>query len=184
MILSKTPSMRTSSASPQSADSLGLGRMFGTALLSLAFVGCAMGPCRQVRNPEMAAQQQSPARPLADPTSGGAPIDAAITREAASSSSARKAKPSVGKEGKEATVFVFKPDGSKQCEENTGVAPEAMEKKDLGGIKVLSRDKRNDGMMHVQVCGRATGQVNVYEIPAGMLKEVETRGFKKFEKSP
>lgn len=75
------------------------------------------------------------------------------------------------------SVFIFKADGSLQCGEAKGLAAEEMEK-ELKGIKVLSREKRSDGMMHIQVCGSPTGMINVYEIPAAALPDAEKRGFK------
>ena len=75
------------------------------------------------------------------------------------------------------TVLVSKADGSLQCG-SKGLSTEEMEKQ-LKGIKILSRDKRPDGKMHIQVCGSPTGTVNVYEIPVSSLSEAETRGFKK-----
>ena len=80
----------------------------------------------------------------------------------------------------ESRVFVGKADGSLQCGMAKGRALEDMEK-DLQGIQVFSRSKRPDGKMHIQVCGSATGMLNVYEIPASSLKDAERRGFKKFE---
>lgn len=62
-----------------------------------------------------------------------------------------------------------------------GLSPEEMEKQ-LSGIRVFSRDKRSDGLMHIQVCGQATGMINVFEIPVANLKEAEGRGFKKLER--
>ncbi|MES2962418.1 MAG: hypothetical protein V4760_00915, partial [Bdellovibrionota bacterium] len=47
--------------------------------------------------------------------------------------------------------------------------------------QVFSRDKRADGLMHIQVCGSPTGQINVYEIPVSALKEAEGKGFKKLD---
>ena len=78
------------------------------------------------------------------------------------------------------TVLVSKPDGSLQCGMGKAISPEDMEKQ-LAGIKVISREKRSDGLMHVQVCGSPTGMLNIYEIPATSLKDAEAKGFKKFE---
>ncbi len=75
------------------------------------------------------------------------------------------------------TVFVYKPDGSLQCEQRKGVATEEMEKQ-LAGIRVISRDKRHDGLMHIQACGTPTGMINVFEIPEASLKDAESKGFK------
>ena len=76
------------------------------------------------------------------------------------------------------SVFVYKVDGSLQCGAAKGLSLEEMEKQ-LRGLPVLSRDKRPDGKMHIQVCGSPTGLINVFEINDQSLKEAEARGFKK-----
>ena len=77
-------------------------------------------------------------------------------------------------------ILVGKADGSKQCEANSGVAPEVMEK-DLTGIQVYNRSKHSDGRMHSQVCGAPTGKMNVYEIDATSQAAAEKLGFKRVE---
>ncbi len=81
----------------------------------------------------------------------------------------------------DATLLIYRPDGSLQCGAAKGVAPQEMEDKQLQGIHVYSRERRPDGLMHIQICGAPTGIINVFEIPASSLKEAENRGFKKFE---
>lgn len=76
-------------------------------------------------------------------------------------------------------VLVARPDGSLQCGMHKGLSAEEMEK-ELKGIKVYSRSKKPDGKMHIQVCGSATGTMNVYEIPESSLTDAENRGFKRF----
>lgn len=77
------------------------------------------------------------------------------------------------------TVRVFKPDGSKQCE-GGGVELADMEKQ-LKGIRIVSREKANDGKMRIQMCGADTGQINVYEIPSGDLAKAQKAGFKEWK---
>lgn len=79
-----------------------------------------------------------------------------------------------------ARIRVYKPDGSRQCENRPGKAVEVMER-ELAGIAVHAREKRKDGLMHIQVCGSPTGVVNLYEIDSSFLKQAEERGFKRFE---
>lgn len=134
---------------------LGLG-----AVLLLA--SCANRPCRELRYPELATQQEAGARPAMQGPSG--------TTAPAALNTARGEK----------TVVVYKPDGSLQCQMGQAVKPEEMEKQ-LSGMTVLSRAKRPDGLMHIQVCGQPTGMINVYEVHASSLLEAERRGFKKFE---
>ncbi len=77
-------------------------------------------------------------------------------------------------------VRVYKSDGSRQCEKRTGRSVESMER-ELAGIPVHHREKRSDGLMHIQVCGSPTGMINIYEIDSSNLKKAEERGFKKWE---
>ena len=75
------------------------------------------------------------------------------------------------------TVFVFKSDGSLQCGMGQRVPLKEMAK-ELGDIKIYSSSNKHDGMMHIQVCGSSTGQVNIYEIAEANLKQAISRGFK------
>lgn len=77
------------------------------------------------------------------------------------------------------TILVYKPDGSLQCGMGKGLSAEDMEKQ-LAGLGVTARSKREDGMMHIQACGQATGMANVYEIPESSLAVAEKRGFRRF----
>ena len=77
-------------------------------------------------------------------------------------------------------VRIYKPDGSKQCEKRGAVGVDAMER-ELSGIPVFARDKRSDGLMHVQVCGSPTGMINTFEIELKNLKKAEERGFRRLE---
>lgn len=91
-----------------------------------------------------------------------------------------------GRDGKAVTVnsaklkiFVYKYDGSKQCEQGTGTDLKAMAA-ELSSIKVFSMSKKSDGQIRVQVCGALTGMANVYEISSGDLAKAEALGFKKW----
>jgi hypothetical protein len=123
--------------------------------LALLLSACANGPCRQLRHPELAGPGQGAAP--ATPTEAKKP-DAAPTAPAS-------------------TVLIYKEDGSLQCKAAKGLSLEEMEKQ-LAPIKVYSRDKRDDGLMHIQVCGSPTGMINVYEIPGSAQKDAEKKGFK------
>ncbi|MFN3455034.1 MAG: hypothetical protein ACK41T_08755 [Pseudobdellovibrio sp.] len=74
-------------------------------------------------------------------------------------------------------VKVYKLDGSKQCEQGTGLSLGEMAKQ-LGDITVFSSTKQHDGLMRTQVCGQDTGQCNVFEISATDLGSAEKLGFK------
>ena len=73
-------------------------------------------------------------------------------------------------------VLVYKYDGSLQCGAGKVISLAEMQK-DLGGIKVFSRKRKQDGLMHIQVCGAATGSANVYEILSSDLKKAKAKGF-------
>jgi hypothetical protein len=151
-------------------------RKFSILALSIAaaalsgFSACTNAPCRQLKHPELAM-------PSPTPTPADAPVDGANpATPAANSGAIVMTDSSAATDGR---VLVGRPDGSLQCGMAKGKSPEEMEK-ELDGIKVYARSKRPDGRMHIQVCGSPTGQLNVYEIPTGSLKEAERRGFKKF----
>jgi hypothetical protein len=76
-------------------------------------------------------------------------------------------------------VFVFKPDGSVQCDSNGKISLDAM-KKDLAGIEIFSAENKHDGMMRIQVCGAPTGFCNVYEISEKDLEKANGLGFRKW----
>jgi len=76
-------------------------------------------------------------------------------------------------------VFVYKYDGSKQCEKGTGTELKSMAA-ELSSIKVFSMSKKSDGQIRVQVCGALTGMANVYEISSADLAKAEALGFKKW----
>lgn len=81
------------------------------------------------------------------------------------------------------TVWVSKPDGSKQCQQEGIVALTAMQKElTEAGIKVLGMKKENDGKMHMQMCGADTGALNVFEISVADLKKAEELKFQQFNK--
>ena len=76
-------------------------------------------------------------------------------------------------------IFVYKYDGSKQCEQGTGTDLKTMSA-ELSSVKIFSMSKKSDGQMRVQVCGALTGMANVYEISAADLAKAESLGFKKW----
>lgn len=147
--------------------------VFRLGFVAAVFIlsACANHPCVHMRNPELAAQSGSEA--AVQPSSSTAPTPIPAMTPSKESAAKMSAKPAVSN-----TVLVFKADGSLQCGQGKGLAIEEMEK-ELKGIKVLSRDKRPDGKMHIQLCGSPTGMINVFEISEKNLKDAEARGFKK-----
>ena len=130
-------------------------------ILAAATIGCASGNCRQLAN-EQTRVQENPAPPAAAP----AP-------------SKRKKALLPVPAAKEETVLVYKYDGSLQCGMGTAIPVEKMEK-EIAELGVQSREKKSDGMMHIQVCGQPTGMVNTYTIPLSKLPQAEKRGFRRW----
>jgi len=90
----------------------------------------------------------------------------------------KKWKVKVSKAG-EAKVWVFRPDGSKQC----GMAPaqlspeQAAERLRTAGVMVHQFRLGNDGMMRTAVCGSDTGDTVEVEISKMDLPKAQARGF-------
>ena len=77
------------------------------------------------------------------------------------------------------TLFVFKPDGTIQCDKFQGVALDSMAQELTSAeIKVFSMRKGYDGREGIALCGAATGQINVYEIASSDVSEAVGLGFK------
>jgi hypothetical protein len=74
-------------------------------------------------------------------------------------------------------ITVSKPDGSLQCGVRVGMDLDVMAKKELAGVKILSSEKRNDGLMRIQSCGSATGLLNTYTIKHQDLRKAQESGF-------
>ena len=129
----------------------------GVIRLSLALalgwcVGCASGHCR--RRVEAPGEAQPPE------ASAPTPIRADKLRS-------------------KDHVLVYKYDGGTQCETTPAVSLDDMAK-ELKGIAILSKSKRNDGLLHISSCGGSTGIANAYEISAKFLPKAEARGFRRW----
>jgi hypothetical protein len=74
-------------------------------------------------------------------------------------------------------IKIFKYDGSLQCGMGKGISAEEMQK-ELGSIVVYSAINKDDGLMHIAMCGANTGKVNIYEIGKADLKKAQELGFK------
>ncbi len=128
-------------------------------VFGLFFGGCSSRPCREPRAPE---------------------LDLTAKQTAITNSTQGSANGSTVNENAPLKVRVYKSDGSRQCERGVGKSVEATER-ELAGIPVSHREKRSDGLMHIQVCGSPTGIINIYEIDSSNLKQAEERGFKRWE---
>lgn len=77
------------------------------------------------------------------------------------------------------SVFVYKLDGTMQCEDLQGASLESMEYElTSSDIKVLSSRKGYDGREGIAVCGQPTGQINIYEVLASDLSTALGLGYK------
>ncbi len=80
------------------------------------------------------------------------------------------------------TVKVYKYDNSRQCGQGKAVSLEEMAK-EFKNIKIISQEKKNDGMMRIQMCGAPTGVANVYEIDQKDAKRAAKIGFREWKYS-
>ena len=80
--------------------------------------------------------------------------------------------------GSEKHVFVYKPDGSKQCDKKKNVISADVMSDEFKEITIYSKENKSDGQMHITLCGVPTGRVNVYEIQLKDLEKAKTLGFK------
>ena len=76
------------------------------------------------------------------------------------------------------SLQIAKADGSQQCGMRTGISLADMAKKELPGVKILSSEKKNDGLMRIQSCGAETGMLNTYYIRHQDLLKAQKAGFK------
>lgn len=88
------------------------------------------------------------------------------------------AKPPAGYEEENlGSVIISKHDGGLQCGVKPGLSLEAMAENELKNIKVLSSEKKNDGLMRIQSCGAKTGMLNTYRIRHQDLRKAQKAGF-------
>lgn len=144
-------------------------RIFLLILTSTLLAACSSRPCREPRLPEL--DKTKTAASVSDEVDSASVTAIGTSPNAAGESAS---------DGTVRRVRVYKPDGSRQCERRAGISLEVMER-ELAGIIVHTREKRKDGLMHIQVCGGPTGMINLYEIDAAMTKQAEQRGFKRLE---
>lgn len=75
-------------------------------------------------------------------------------------------------------IDVFKPDGSRQCEPDSGESIAAMrEQLTAAGVQVHAARTTMDGMHHAQVCGAPTGRIHVFTIDAAAAETAADLGF-------
>ncbi len=79
-------------------------------------------------------------------------------------------------------VKIFKADGTLQCDQGKKIGLDVMAK-ELSGLQIYSSENLHDGLMRIQMCGKPTGQNNVYEINTSDLPKALSLGFKKWIRS-
>jgi hypothetical protein len=76
------------------------------------------------------------------------------------------------------TTTVYKYDGTLQCGLGQEITLDEMAKELLdAGIQIISRQKSHDGLMHIALCGSASGQINAFEIATADLPKATALGF-------
>lgn len=76
------------------------------------------------------------------------------------------------------TAVVYKYDGTLMCGEGKEIKLDEMAKDFArAGISIVSQKKATDGLMHIQLCGSISGNVNAYEIASSDLQKALDLGF-------
>ena len=122
-------------------------------VLVLTLQACSLAPCREVKT-------------QSDPTAVGPVTEKGV-------------KDQEPQTPKSPTTLVFKYDGTRQCGEGNPISIEDMAL-ELREVRILSKFTGYDGLMRTQVCGAATGQAHVFEIPSTELPKALSAGFKQW----
>jgi len=161
-------------------------------VLAFGLVSCSTTKCKSIdsqgkireacdeKSESSSAQPTQPAAqnqlaPVVSNAGMKAP-EAAVATPPAAATPASAAAPTSAPE----TVKVYKYDNSRQCGQGEAVPLEDMAKQ-LKNIKILGQEKKNDGMMRIQMCGAPTGIANVYEINKKDLKRAAKLGFREWK---
>ena len=82
-------------------------------------------------------------------------------------------------------VRVFKSSGYVQCEPDTRVTADTMALElTNAGVDVLCSATTGDGMMHIALCGAASGEINVFLIRGANRENAERLGFRPISSLP
>ncbi|OFZ12519.1 MAG: hypothetical protein A2Z20_11425 [Bdellovibrionales bacterium RBG_16_40_8] len=85
------------------------------------------------------------------------------------------------KAGSEKHIFIYKADGSKQCEKKKNATSVDVMAEELKDIMIYSKENKSDGFMHIAVCGSATGKINIFEIKENDLEKAKALGFQEMK---
>ena len=130
-------------------------------ILCLAFgvLGCAQGHCRKSKTPKGMEKPATAEVPSAQP-----PVEVAAPKVEKKQTEDKK-------------VWVYKSDGTKQCDKRLPIALKD-QVKELKFIEVYSMKRVNDGLMHLTVCGGDTGFYNAYQVDESEINRAKKYGFK------
>ena len=74
--------------------------------------------------------------------------------------------------------FIFKPDGTTHCESKHGINLDSMELElSSNDIPVFATRKGHDGREGIALCGKPTGQINIYEVNTSDVARAISLGF-------
>jgi hypothetical protein len=77
-------------------------------------------------------------------------------------------------------IWISRPDGALSCGEgNVQSVEDGAAELRKAGVKVLESRKTNDGKIHIQMCGAATGSQNSYRIPTADWSKADKLGFRR-----
>lgn len=76
-------------------------------------------------------------------------------------------------------ISIYKSDGTLQCQADVlDTSIEEMQQELTGSdIQVYQSSKSHDGLMHMQLCGSPTGNINVFSIASTDLNKAKSLGF-------
>jgi hypothetical protein len=128
--------------------------------VTLGLVSCAAGPCKN----EMSNTETNPLRFI-------------------SKSSPEREVTMAERETPEfQRLFIYKFDGSIQCEPDKKAIPIAKMEEELkaAGIKVFASTSMDGGFMMVQMCGAPTGRIHRFQISKNDLEKAQKLGYKEW----
>ncbi len=169
-----------------------LSDLFLSGILAAVFLGCATGNCRtqkeqncsQAQNTEESKNSSSTASetcavPGLDSKSGSAMTP--NIKESLKTTTQFMKKKALGPDKMTAQKYVkmYRPDGSLQCEKGSGMSLDDAKKEWANlDLEVLDAQVRPDGLMHIQQCGRPTGNVFVIRIALEHQEKALNLGWK------
>ncbi|MCS6838564.1 MAG: hypothetical protein NZ480_06920 [Bdellovibrionaceae bacterium] len=132
--------------------------LFGIMLMS-----CSSGPCHREISNEQSSAGPINKKILQVRESAGEPMDQKVTHEIY-------------------RVYVYKSDGTIQCEPSIKAIPLVTIKKELedAKIQVFEATHMDSGMMMITLCGAPTTKIYRFQIPKSDLEKAIKLGFKEW----